>query len=151
MAKYEIMYLIDPGLEDFNPLKTKIENLIAGDRGKITQTINLGLRDLAYPIKKSNKANYFLLMVETSADDLEKFKKYASITKPILRYLILNTELQKNYQETLKLSASEIDEESFKRPVPYYIRKMQMKAELEKTSAEQPAAATTPSPSSEGK
>ena len=141
MSQYEIMYIIDGKLEEIGPVRAKVEALLKGKQGKINHNIDLGLQELAYPIKQSKKGYYFLLMLDTAPENLLKFKEYARITKPLLRFLIISTALQKNYSETLKISASEIDEESFKPPIPYYVRKRLEQEEAAKSTTEKPASA----------
>ena len=145
MRKYEIMYLLKSTLEDTKQINAKIDSLITGTEGKIEEKINIGIRDLAYPIAKVKKANYFLVFAMTDAINIEKFKKFVKINKDILRCFVLNTELQKNYIENHKLSATEVNEEDFKKPTPYHLRRFNQRPKSDEgvnATPERPTTAT---------
>lgn len=69
--------------------EASLEGLLAKVKAKIKETKKIGLKSLAYPIKKQTKGNYYFLimeMPETSGKDLEKL---LSQSENVLRYLLL--------------------------------------------------------------
>lgn len=114
MKKYEIVYILDPTLKDPQPVIDKINLWLTNKNGKIIAKEEWGIRDLAYPILKQSKGNYFLVIVETASENILTFKKMSRINREILRTFVLNTELQKNYQQSTVLNATKLTPEEFK-------------------------------------
>lgn len=91
MKKYEIMYIVKSTLEEAER-KAEIEKLaklLTSNGAKITKTDELGLKDLAYEIKKEKKGYYVVLKLECESTALKEFERLTKIDTNVLRYLIL--------------------------------------------------------------
>ena len=114
MKKYEIVYILDPALQDTTSIIQKINNLLTQNEGKIIDQKEWGMLDLAYPICKKQKGNYFILIAKTDAANIISLKKLSQVNKSILRIFILNAEKQKHYKQSTELNSTKITPEEFK-------------------------------------
>ncbi|MDR2369651.1 MAG: 30S ribosomal protein S6 [Mycoplasmataceae bacterium] len=96
MAKYEIMLLVDGSLDE-NSAKTSIKELLdIIDKNEKFEFTNLGLKDMAYTIRRQNKSWYFQYNFESNVPtQIAEFRRLALINKAVLRHLIIN--LEKDY------------------------------------------------------
>ena len=86
MANYEIMIIADPKEEIKN-----IELLINDVFGTNLKSFKkMDRTELAYPINKSNTAQYILVNVNCSGDEVKEFARKVSISKTIWRHLTIN-------------------------------------------------------------
>lgn len=95
MTKYEIMYIVRPDLEE-SAIKKVNENFvqILKDNGaNITDSKDLGQKQLAYEIKKHNAGYYFLINLEAENDKaVKEFDRLALISEDIIRHIVINLE-----------------------------------------------------------
>ncbi len=111
MTKYEIMYILNPSAE-IEILKKKIEDIITFKNGKIIETKDWGIRDLAYPINKQKKGHYSVIICETTIENIDELLHLRKIdSKRLIRLLIINTEKEKHYVQSVELSKTEITQE----------------------------------------
>ncbi|WP_051350859.1 30S ribosomal protein S6 [[Acholeplasma] multilocale] len=107
IRKYEIMYILDQDVTDAVALQTKLNNILASD-GKIIESEEWGLMDFAYEINHKKKGIYSVVIVETSTAAVAEFERVAGIEKHVVRTLVLNTENVQNYEQTTKLSKTDM-------------------------------------------
>lgn len=97
MSNYEIMLIIDPNCDD------KIINEIANKTFKSKAKIEkLERTELAYEINKSKTANYYLINVSATGDEINEFTRKANITKTIWRILSINLDSEKGLNRKTK-------------------------------------------------
>jgi len=91
MRNYEIMYIINPNLDDAAraEVNKKYEDVLVDRGSKIVETKDWGLRDLAYEIKKVNKGYYMILKVESNNESIVEFERLALIDQNIIRHMIV--------------------------------------------------------------
>lgn len=134
MSKYEIMVIIDGTLKETSvtPVITELKNLLK--KAKDLNVEKLGLKDLAYPIKKVNRGYYFVLTFSNDdADEIREFRRVASIKKEVIRQLIINLEKDYGYKATInpkKVAKSQFRAEKYRKNKEAYL------AELEKIKKE---------------
>lgn len=104
MNNYEIAVLYHPDLEiDLGKASSKVEKIIAENKGKITKTDNWGKRKLAYPINKQEFAVYVFYLVDMPAENVRRVEQTFNITDEIIRFLITRPDLKKQAKaEALK-------------------------------------------------
>ena len=95
MNIYEVAVLYHPDLE-IDPAKAlaKIEKIIEGSGGKITNTDNWGKRRLAYKIKDLEHAVYVFYTVQMPADVMGKVEQTLNMTDEVIRFLIIRPDLK---------------------------------------------------------
>ena len=94
MAFYEHVVITRP---DISPAQVDsfVEDLsgFLKEKGaKIGKTEYWGLRNLAYPIKKSRKAHYSLINIEASGETIHEIERRHRINEDVLRYLTVKVE-----------------------------------------------------------
>ena len=95
MKSYEIMFIVKPTLseEDIKKTVKNFEDIITNNGGKVTETIEMGQRELAYEIKKFKSGYYYVITLETSDDKaINEFDRLALISNDIIRHLITKLE-----------------------------------------------------------
>ena len=91
MRKYEIMYIVNPSLNE-EQTKKVIENVnkIFADNGSKVLTVKeLGLKELAYEIQGNRKGFYVWGEVEANTQAVNEFKRIVGYEENILRDIIV--------------------------------------------------------------
>ena len=91
MRKYEIMYILRADLEEEarKEVMAKLANIITSKGGEVTKTDeSMGLRELAYPIKKETKGYYVVLKANMGNEAINEFNRLVRIDNSVLRHLI---------------------------------------------------------------
>ena len=91
MNKYELMFIIDPALED-DKKEAAIENVknIIAEAGEVSETDVWGLRRLAYPIQKKTEG-YYVVMQFTAQPELPKeLDRRLRIADAYIRHIIVS-------------------------------------------------------------
>ena len=91
MKKYEIMYIVKAGLAEEARVATiaKVNSAVTKNGGKVLDVKEMGLRDLAYPIKDEIKGYYVVLTVEAEVETVNEFDRLTKLNNNVLRHLIL--------------------------------------------------------------
>ena len=91
MNKYELMFIIDPVLED-DKKEAVIETVkgIIATAGEVADTDIWGLRKLAYPIQKKTEG-YYVVMQFAAAPELPKeLERRLRISDNVMRHIIVS-------------------------------------------------------------
>ncbi len=100
MTNYEIMIVIDGTLseDDANKVSANCQNLLK-DGVKDLKVDFLGLKKLAYKIKKIIQGYYYVLTFSCNDPKLiREFNRLTLINKDVLRFLIINLEHNYGYR-----------------------------------------------------
>ena len=95
MKNYEIMFIVKPTLseEDIKKVVKNFQDVITNNGGKITETVEMGQRELAYEIKKFKSGYYYVITLEANDDKaIKEFVRLALISNYIIRHLITKLE-----------------------------------------------------------
>jgi small subunit ribosomal protein S6 len=87
--RYETLVLIhpeqgEPGAKD---LATRIKSLIEDQGGTVSQVLEWGTRDLAYPIGKQRRAIYVLFEYRIGVGGLRESERNIKLMDPVLRFI----------------------------------------------------------------
>lgn len=95
MRKYEIMYIINPSLDETQrqEVMAKYAAVITDSGSKVLETKDWGLRELAYEINKIKKGHYIILKVEANNEAITEFERLSLIDSNIVRHLIVSEEV----------------------------------------------------------
>lgn len=85
MNKYDLTVLVSQtdGMED------KIEKLAKAMNGKAGRMVEMGKKQLAYPIKKVSEAHYLSWGLELSNESVVQFERKLTLDHDILRHLLV--------------------------------------------------------------
>lgn len=95
MKNYEIMFIVRPTLGE-EEIKKVVENfagILTSNGAKVTDTKEMGQRELAYEIKDFKSGYYFVFDLEANDDAaIKEFDRLALISNDIVRHLITKIE-----------------------------------------------------------
>lgn len=92
MRNYEIVLMIHPDCGDqISNVIHRYTDMITNAKGKVHRTENWGRRQLAYSIKKLNKAYYILLNIAVFRNTLNELNNDFRFNEIILRNIIIRT------------------------------------------------------------
>ena len=93
MTNYEVMFIIDPALEDEKKDETveTVKGIIGAD-GEVSKVDVWGMRRLAYPIQKKNDGYYVVMEFNASEALPKELDRRLKISDNIMRHLIINKE-----------------------------------------------------------
>jgi small subunit ribosomal protein S6 len=94
MAFYEHVVVTRPDIspQQVDALVEDITKVVTERKGKVGKTEYWGLRNLAYPIKKSRKAHYSLLNIDAPGDVIAELERRHRINEDVLRFLTVKVD-----------------------------------------------------------
>ncbi len=107
MRKYEITYILRHNA-DIDVLKLKIKKIIEKNNGSIIEENDWGVKDFAYEINKQKKGFYSVMICNTSSENIDELLHNVRINNDIIRVMVINTEKEKHYIQSTKLSKTEV-------------------------------------------
>ena len=93
MNKYESVIIIDPNVaeEGLKKLETKFSEIINND-GKVESVEELGLKKLAYDIKKNKEAFYMVINFEANPGLVAELERIYRITDEVIKFIVVRKE-----------------------------------------------------------
>lgn len=94
MNKYEMMFIVKSQGEEkaVKGVFADVEKILKDNNAKISESKDLGLKKLAYPIKKEINGYYGLITFEVAKEAITEIKRKISINESVLRHLIVKKE-----------------------------------------------------------
>ena len=94
MNKYEVMYVIDPTLEDSvrNELISYFSGIVEKNAGMIDRIDEWGKRRLAYAINYKTEGYYVLMSIQGPSELPRELERNFKINDKVLRYLVIRYE-----------------------------------------------------------
>ena len=91
MNKYEVVYIIDPAVEDEarKALIAKFNDLITGNGGSVDKVEEWGKRRLAYAIDYKTEGYYVLVNFQAEADLPKELERNLQISGTVMRYHVI--------------------------------------------------------------
>ncbi len=92
MNKYEVMFIVDPILEDAakDEAVENIKAIIAEGGGEVLDTDVWGMRRLAYPIDKKNEGYYVVMHFNADRELPKELARRIRISDNYMRHIIIN-------------------------------------------------------------
>lgn len=105
MKHYETMFIVKPTLVE-DEIKSKIEffkEAIVKNGGEIETCLDMGMRQLAYEIKKNKRGYYFVIYFKAEPSLILELERLYRINEDILRFIVVKYENKKEQKawETL--------------------------------------------------
>ena len=93
MKKYEVMFIIDPTLEDAQKDATveTVKGIIASE-GEVEKVDVWGMRKLAYPIQKKNEGYYVVIDFSADTELPKELDRRLRISDNVIRHMIISKE-----------------------------------------------------------
>ncbi|MBE6034321.1 MAG: 30S ribosomal protein S6 [Clostridiales bacterium] len=91
MTNYEVMFIIDPTVEDArkDAVVATVQEIIAAD-GEVGKVDVWGMRKLTYPIQKKNEGYYVVIEFKAAHDLPKELDRRLRISDAVMRHLIVN-------------------------------------------------------------
>jgi small subunit ribosomal protein S6 len=99
MPLYETTFITrqEVSLSDVEKITTSFAKILTDNGGSIVKTEQWGLRDLAYPIKKSNKAYYTMLAIDAPVPAVKELERRLGLSEDVLRHVSIRVkQISKN-------------------------------------------------------
>ncbi len=95
MINYEVMFIIDPTLEDEkkDAAVERVKNVIAAE-GEVENVDVWGLRKLAYPIQKKNEGYYVVIDFKAEPTLPAELDRRLRISEDFMRHIIVNKDAE---------------------------------------------------------
>lgn len=93
MTKYELMFILDPTLEENvkNDTIDYVKDIVSAN-GEITNVDVWGKRRLAYPILNYNEGFYVVVDFDADSDAPYEIDRRMKITDRVIRHMLINRE-----------------------------------------------------------
>ena len=90
MNKYESVIIVTNKIDEKKRKATvsKMENFIKKN-GTLEETEDMGIRKLAYPIKKNTEAYYYIFNFETDGENIAELERLYRITDEIIKFIVV--------------------------------------------------------------
>lgn len=93
MKKYESVIIINPNLGDkTKETVTKYESFINKEGGEVEKVEDMGLKNLAYEIKKNTKGYYVIYYFEANEKLVAKLERQYRIDDNVMKFITIRTE-----------------------------------------------------------
>lgn len=91
MTNYEVMFIIDPTLEDEKKDATVevVQSIIAAD-GEVSKVDVWGMKKLAYPIDKKEEGYYVVVEFQGNPTLPKELDRRLRISDNVIRHIIIN-------------------------------------------------------------
>ena len=92
MTNYEIMFIIDPTLEEEkkNATVEKVQEIIKTGEGEVSNVDVWGMKKLAYPIEKKNEGYYVVIEFQAGIELPKELDRRLKISDDVMRHMIIN-------------------------------------------------------------
>lgn len=97
MRHYETMFIIKPTLVE-EDIKAKIDffkEVIIKNGGHIETCLDMGMRNLAYQIKKNQRGYYFVIYFKAEPTLIAELERLYGINEDILRFIVIKYQSRK--------------------------------------------------------
>lgn len=102
---YEVMYIVDPetAAEKITALNETMGKLIENEGGTIVRMDDIGMRTLAYPIKKRKDGYYVLFEVDGTGQEILELERRMRVNDAIIRFVTVRVD--EDRKKALKMTA----------------------------------------------
>ncbi|MDL0079847.1 30S ribosomal protein S6 [Helicobacter zhangjianzhongii] len=101
MKRYETMFILKPTLTE-EEIRQKIDfykDVITKNGGSIETCLDMGMRNLAYEIKKHKRGYYFVIYFTTQPQSILELERLYRINEDILRFIVIKYESKKEQKQ----------------------------------------------------
>ncbi|MBI5050630.1 MAG: 30S ribosomal protein S6 [Nitrospirae bacterium] len=108
MNYYENIMIIDPNLNERETEKAveRVKEVISKSGGEILRSENLGIRKLAYNVKKQKKATYILLLFQSPPTAILELERFYKVFDPVLKFIVIKLKKKQTAAALASLEAS---------------------------------------------
>ena len=91
MNKYEMMFIVKATTEgtQVTGVADDVKKILTANKAKVAEFKEIGLKKLAYPIKKEINGYYYLATFTAEPDVITEINRKISINENVLRHLVI--------------------------------------------------------------
>lgn len=116
MRHYETMFILKPTLIE-EEIRAKIDffkEVILKNGGHIEVCLDMGMRNLAYQIKKNSRGYYFCIYFKANPTLIAELERLYGINEEVLRFIVIKYESKKEQEAWITLVEKEKKSENAK-------------------------------------
>ena len=107
MKHYETMFILKPTLSDEEKSKNleNIQNVVTTNGGEVLALDKIGVRELAYPINKFERGDYYILYFKAPPKAVLELERQMRYNEDLLRFMTVKYETKKDikgFEEMVK-------------------------------------------------
>jgi len=107
LRHYETMFILKPTLTDEEKAKSveNIQNVIKENGGEVAALDKIGVRELAYPIMKFERGDYYIVYYKAPASAVLELERQMRYNEDLLRFMTVKYENKreiKRWEEMVK-------------------------------------------------
>ena len=101
---YEVMYIApaDTANDHIEKLNDAIGKLVETEGGSVVKVEDMGVRQLAYKIKKKSEGRYVLFEIEGSGKEIAEIERRMRVNDTIMRYMTVRVDEDRKKAEKIK-------------------------------------------------
>ena len=101
LRAYETVVILDPDLEEKkkDALLDRVRSMIQERGGEVEKVDRWGIRTLAYPIKKREKGDYYIIYYNASPGTVNDLEDHFRVSEGFLRFLSVLREEDKEERD----------------------------------------------------
>lgn len=119
MSLYESVVVLrsDLSSNQVEDAAKNLEKILSDNNAKVEKIENIGLRSLAYPIKKNKKAYYLIYDIEAEGPAVIEFERRMRLEEDIIRYMTVKVkEFKKDVTPLFDTKASKLIKGNAEKP-----------------------------------
>ncbi len=97
LRHYETMFILKPTLsdEEKTQIVENIKKAIEENGGEVVALDNIGVRELAYPIKKFERGHYYIVYYKAPSNGVIELERQMRYNEDLLRFMTVKYETKK--------------------------------------------------------
>ncbi|WP_024787038.1 MULTISPECIES: 30S ribosomal protein S6 [unclassified Lebetimonas] len=97
LRHYETMFILKPTLTDEDKEKNlqNIQDVISKEGGEVVAMDKIGIRQLAYPIKKFERGDYYIIYYKAPSGAMLELERQMRYNEDLLRFMTVKYENKK--------------------------------------------------------
>ena len=101
MKHYELLFVLKPTLTEEETAKNveAINEIITNNGGEIAKVDNIGMRDLAYEVKKQKRGYYTIIYFKSPTSAIKEIERNLRINENVIRFITIKYEKKKEIAE----------------------------------------------------
>jgi small subunit ribosomal protein S6 len=101
---YEVMYIVKPDTaeDDLTKLNDSLRSVIEREGGNIVKLEDMGVRKLAYEIKRNTEGHYVLFEIEGSGREIAELERRMRVNDAIIRYITVRVDEERKTAEKIR-------------------------------------------------
>ncbi len=118
--KYEVMFIVRPDVveEDLDKLISGFEGPIKQQGGTVNSVEKLGVRRLAYQVKKFNDGQYVLFHLDADGPVIAEFERRLRVSEPVIKFLSVRVDEEEKRLAKIKAHRDSHKKQSAQAPAP---------------------------------